>query len=454
MTITRAGFYAAVVWTPDGFRVLCGDWPQTDRLVVCDETGAEVSSLICSGVGALNFLDAAASPAGRIGWVAKSNTDRLVRGYVEINGSMSFEVTAIPAFGQQGVGITWQDGQFVIYSLLSPIAYQRIAGTTMETLPTPLATSQGWFSVKDRLHWIDLERDDNTKKLRFPVSAGGVTIGQDIATQEDRVVGIGPDEGERFLAAPVLWQEPKIVCDPNEDGWVAVGRQLHGTIGISTFPPFPPIATTPDPPVQPPDPPPTPEVPVFPDLSAFVNSRPYKSILGTGADDQARRENAFRFSNTVAAELRTQGQDAGILAKPNGANVAGYASDILCLRLNGQVNHFDVVSANEATTAGTTWIDHGPIDAARFRLPDPAWLVTGTTPPVEPPVVPPPAPPTTACAFDATQILAAVDAQRQAIATLQAKVEALQLQIAAFTVEFPVYTGRFFGQSFTLTPKR
>jgi hypothetical protein len=122
----------------------------------------------------------------------------------------------------------------------------------------------------------------------------------------------------------------------------------------------------------------------------FVRNHPAVSVLGQGANEHERRENAFRFCNTVARDAN-QGVSTryGLLEKASGANAFGYAADIIFDFLTG--DHFDVVRASESADAAPAFQNHGQMDRQRWRATDPRYYVGG---PVTPPVPPvPPVPP-------------------------------------------------------------
>jgi hypothetical protein len=235
------GFYGDVVWTPQGFRVVCSSHPETDLLLLYDERGELLSAQRFASAGALLYVRAAASPDGSIGWVAQSLYDRLVIGRISPSGEMSARHTDYVCTGQSGCAIAWKDGEFVIATLLSGTTYQLIwSDRVSEPLPTPVPTSQGWLDVHDTLHWIDLERDNPALGLRLASASGGVIIGQDISSRADRLVGVNA-AGDRFLVYDGLGFEPRIASDPDRTKWVAVFRQENSRFGIVTLPPFPPV---------------------------------------------------------------------------------------------------------------------------------------------------------------------------------------------------------------------
>lgn len=238
--VTCSGFYAAVVWTPNGWRILTGGFPSTELLQVYTASGGIVSTLNITGVGALNGLRAAAGPDGTIAWCCQDNANRFVYGAVTPSGSITATFTALEAYGQSGVNVACLDGGFVFYVLQSGTTYVQIVnGVVSAPLPNFGPTSQGWIDVwNGDLRWIDPNRIDKPQSLIFPTTQGAVTLGQDLSTK-DRVVGIGPSG--RFLVANVLGMEPSIAMSPDGTTWAACWRQLHGQIGIATFPPFPPV---------------------------------------------------------------------------------------------------------------------------------------------------------------------------------------------------------------------
>lgn len=152
------------------------------------------------------------------------------------------------------------------------------------------------------------------------------------------------------------------------------------------------------------------------EIEQHVRTSPHAIVLGHGDEEQDRRANAFRFVNTVAKELRDRGADVYVLSKPGGANVGGYAADILCVGSNG--HHYDVVSGSEDANASVTWGDAGPMDPARFRLPDPAWLLGGDPP--QPPI--PPIPPTEP--VDLAPVLERIDDLEVSLTSAMAEVHA------------------------------
>jgi len=151
---------------------------------------------------------------------------------------------------------------------------------------------------------------------------------------------------------------------------------------------LPVVGETPVPPTPIPPTPNPPEVPMI--LTAdFVNTHPARVVLGQGANEHERRENALRFCNTVArdANRAEPATRYGLLEKTSGANAFGYAADIIFDYTTG--NHFDVVKASEATDAAPAFQNHGPADRQRWRATDPRYYVGG---PVDPPVPNPPTP--------------------------------------------------------------
>jgi hypothetical protein len=122
------------------------------------------------------------------------------------------------------------------------------------------------------------------------------------------------------------------------------------------------------------------------DYQSFIVNHPAKKVLGKGADAQARRENAFRFVNTCANDLRKLGHNnVAVYQKTSGDNAFGYASDIIVI----SNNLFDCVVGSEETNASPAYQDKGAAEPDRIVMPDPLYLVPSTeVPPVEPPVNP------------------------------------------------------------------
>lgn len=251
MSVTAAGEFAAVVWTPSGPRVLCNAWPETDRLLLYDLTGQLLDSTVIPGVSALHYTRAAASPDGHIAWIAQATTpfgDRPVMGDATASSIGTSTIIPITAFGQSGVNVAWFSGQFVFYVLVSGTRYVTVSalGTIGLPIPAPKPTSQGWIDVWDgNLRWSDQYRDDPAQGLLYPTTQGGVTLGQNRG-QPDYVAGLSPSG--RFEAAPVLGMEPSLCMAPDGLSWAACWRQLHGQIGMALLPPFPPVVTVSEPP--------------------------------------------------------------------------------------------------------------------------------------------------------------------------------------------------------------
>lgn len=134
-------------------------------------------------------------------------------------------------------------------------------------------------------------------------------------------------------------------------------------------------------------------------IQDFVLAHPAQSILGTPVGGakfaQARRENAFRFTNQVAHDLREAGVDAGLLIKPDGDGAFGYSADriVLVMDPTARARHYDIVFASEAEEAIPSWGDDGPIDAGRMGAPLREHLLDPGEDTPEPPAPVPPLPP-------------------------------------------------------------
>lgn len=118
-------------------------------------------------------------------------------------------------------------------------------------------------------------------------------------------------------------------------------------------------------------------------IKDFVQAHPAQRVLGTGADTDEIKLNSFRFANTVAVDLRAKGVHAGLLKKPTGSNVKGYAVDILALMAtDGTVQIHDIVVASDEPGARAGFGEAEDMDPARFADPDPGlgYITTGSGP--------------------------------------------------------------------------
>lgn len=134
--------------------------------------------------------------------------------------------------------------------------------------------------------------------------------------------------------------------------------------------------------------------------------------------------------NAVAWRHRDDGW--GLLRKTQGnicvaPDQGGVACDILTHRLGnggGFVEHFDVLQDAGAGGANTpVWIADGLIDSTRFVAPI---AVVVSPPPPPPPVLP---------SIDLGPVLTRLGMVDQALVSLSAKVDALQIQVATLTTE-------------------
>lgn len=274
MTLARPGYFAAVVWTPQGWRVLCGNWPTLDQLLVYDLNGNLLAQFTITGAGALNFLRAASNDDGLIAWCAQGLNNNLVFGYLSPTLQNAYNVTAYPAYGQSGINVAWLGDAFTFYAMQDGYYYYELADGTQMSAPirNPFqhGTSQGWIDVwGGNLRWIDLYREDRAQQLLFPTTQGPVTLGQNAFNTVGDYVG-GLNGQHRFSVANLLGQEPSLAMNADGTEWAACWRQLHGQIGFALMPPFPdaPVASEPPKP-EPPDPPkpepPDPPKPEHPD---------------------------------------------------------------------------------------------------------------------------------------------------------------------------------------------
>lgn len=184
-----------------------------------------------------------------------------------------------------------------------------------------------------------------------------------------------------------------------------------------------PLPVTADPIVAPPDPviPADPQAPgdaMFPEK--LRDGRPLRDVvrvrlkatglLGHGADEQERRDNAVRANVMVAIELNAiEGREVfGLRSKHRAGwsqlplkdgGTIGLFSDLLAYRHpdTGTAYSVDTVTSAEAPTAGTGWTNEGPIDDHRHRFVAPSELALtggdGPDPGDEDDQVPPPADP-------------------------------------------------------------
>jgi hypothetical protein len=260
-------------------------------------------------------------------------------------------------------------------------------------------TSQGWLDVVDGgLFWSDLARTwpaGGDTKLVCPHTRAGVTVGQAPGDLHG-MRAFGP--GFESEITPEDAFEPRIAHDAMSGAYAVCARLLHERTAFQICPPWPPAAMDVPLPIPVPAPVPVP-VPVPPSGGFMLTSDLVMSIdssgLGKGATPLERRRAALAFSNAVALEAnRRVGRTRFGLLAGYGAesDVDGYKADIVVD--SETATHFDVVASSEGTKAAPTFIDNGPIDMSRFRLP----LAAPSTPaPVPTPpasgVPVPPAPP-------------------------------------------------------------
>jgi hypothetical protein len=127
-------------------------------------------------------------------------------------------------------------------------------------------------------------------------------------------------------------------------------------------------------------------------LEAFVLAHPAGALCGQGTTAQARRDNALRFVNQVALDGQGTYGTLGLLAAPDGTDSSafGYKPDILTRRISPtQVEHYDIVSASEASYAAPAYQPIGLIDPTRFRDARPDLAVSGPPTPGPDPDPPP-----------------------------------------------------------------
>ena len=325
--VTRSGYFNAVAWTPQGWRVVCGGWPTLDLLIVSDIHGNTLAEQTVPG-GALNFVRCAASPDGVIAWVAQGLGDTMVRGLIQPDLSISAEVTSWPAYGQSGINVGWLNGGFVYYGMNDGYHYYTVTNDApSQPIRNPFAggTSQGWIDVFDgNLRWIDIYRNDPAQELLFPTSLSGVTLGQNAYNAAGDYVGGYSPSGQRFMAAQVLGQEPTLALSGDGSEWAWSARLLNGLIGFGTLPPFPaaPVVTVPEPPEPEPEPPkPEPPKPPQPKTDTLNPD----DVLGV--DQQIWSKNRrYRFVN--------QSDGNGVLYDvSSGAYVAVWATNTTTLGL-------------------------------------------------------------------------------------------------------------------------
>jgi hypothetical protein len=137
--------------------------------------------------------------------------------------------------------------------------------------------------------------------------------------------------------------------------------------------PFVPVGA----PTKPPPDNPPPDKPGEPPVNIGDQSALVATVRQQFASNWSYPGSIIPFLTTLAQRI---GQGAGLLEKSSGANVQGYAHDIICFP---DGHHFDVLSDAEGRAA-PSWQDKGLTDPARYRA------IPGTTPPPPPPPGEPP----------------------------------------------------------------
>jgi hypothetical protein len=343
----------------------------------------------------LRYLDAAASPDGQIQAVGVG-ADNI--GYAVSAGGVVESLG--PVSGPYGVGIIWgRDGMFWRYVKPNTFMY-RINGVSVSMPGRLLGEAYGFAYIEPDGQvrwWIDHlpPRLVNGAPLQNWVERHGLIAG--VISGPERVdLCVGAN---RYQAIPGVAHSIRMARTSSM--WAIAAATTLGA-ALLIVPPFP--AVIPPTPPDPPPPDPEPDI-MFPEklknganLKDFV-SRELKAtgLLGKGADEQARRDNAAKAVILIAQKanaidgrevygLRSKHRAGWSVLPLKAGGTIGVFSDLLAYK--DPFTSADVVTSAESTSAGTGWTNEALVTDNRHRFVAPSEFAIGTSPP------PPPPPPT------------------------------------------------------------